>query len=205
MKRVIVGLAIVTVLWCSAAQADAIFTLGNHPQPDEQNILFNNNATGSTVSGVTDISDTIVDFSSTTDTLVVTAGGQAKVTALDNLINDIKITVPGATFLDLIINPFGIPAGSPSATVAVVTNDGIDSFTYSLGNGNNFLTITTSGGEIISSVTIDSAIGFEELRQPRISGLVSLTPEPATLLLLGSGLLGFGLLGFWGGRKKFKI
>lgn len=199
MKRVIVGLAILTVLWCSAAQADVIFTLGNNPQPDEENILFNQNDTGSTVSGVTNSSNMIVNFSSTTDNLIVTAGGQAKVTADDNLINNIRITFPGATFQDLIINPFvGTPGISVSATVEVVTNDMTDDFTYNLGNGNNFLTITTSGGELISRVTIDSTTGFEDLRQPRISG-VGIIPEPTTMLLLGSGLL--GLAGY--GRKKF--
>jgi len=136
MKRVIVGLAILTVLWCSAAQADVIFTLGNNPQPDEENILFNKNDTGSTVSGVTNSSNMIVNFSSTTDNLIVTAGGQAKVTADDNLINDIRITFPGVTFQDLIINPFvGTPGISVSATVEVVTNDMTDDFTYNLGNG----------------------------------------------------------------------
>ena len=55
-------------------------------------------------------------------------------------------------------------------------------FTYGRTQGDNFLTITTSGGEMISSVTTDSASGFQDLKQPRISGIsgVKIVPEPSS-------------------------
>jgi hypothetical protein len=55
-------------------------------------------------------------------------------------------------------------------------------------------------GETIESVTISSN-GFKEVKQINFSGegVVNVIPEPATMLLLGSGLL--GLAGY--GRKKF--
>jgi len=73
-----------------------------------------------------------------------------------------------------------------------MTNTGPFMFTYGDKHGNNFLTITTSGGEVINSVTIDSLGGFEDLKQPRISGIsgVTIVPEPPSMLLLGSALLG---------------
>jgi len=73
-----------------------------------------------------------------------------------------------------------------------------DGSTFSFGpygstHGNNFLTITTINNEAIASVRIDSAGGFDDLRQPRVSGIsgVVVVPEPSSLLLLGSGVLGF--------------
>ena len=41
-------------------------------------------------------------------------------------------------------------------------------------------------------MTIDSLGGFEDLKQPRISGIsgVTIVPEPPSMLLLGSALLG---------------
>jgi hypothetical protein len=65
-------LLIAIVALAAQAFGDAVFQLGNHPQPNEQNVLFTSDQTGSTVFGFTNQSNTQVQFSSTTDTLVVT-------------------------------------------------------------------------------------------------------------------------------------
>jgi PEP-CTERM motif len=195
MKRLFAAGILGVAISIAPVLADATITFapGNHPQPDEVNILFVD-STGNPVSGLA--GSLTVDFFSTTETNLVASGGQARVEASVGLINNISITVPGGTYTDLIINPFN--GGETSdAVVTVLASDGTFTFTYpALGPGNNFLTILASGGELILSTTIDSEGGFADLRQPRISGAALTTrpiPEPGSVLLLGSALAGLGL------------
>jgi hypothetical protein len=65
---------------CAGAHADIIFTIGNHPQPSEENVLLNNGTTGNQVTGVTNTTSKVVDFSST-QTITEPANGQARIEA----------------------------------------------------------------------------------------------------------------------------
>src|SRR5215469_8187296 len=86
------------------AQATIIFTPGNHPQPNESNILFGASETGTTITGGADGID--VQFSSLTgQTLEQKAKGQADIfNVTGGLLTSIEVTVPGHTFGDFILN-----------------------------------------------------------------------------------------------------
>jgi hypothetical protein len=69
------------------AGADNItFTLGNHPQPGEENVLMGSQRPLFLLVGFTNLSNTEVDFSS--NELIFSHGGQASIFASDGLIND---------------------------------------------------------------------------------------------------------------------
>ncbi|WP_447984045.1 PEP-CTERM sorting domain-containing protein [Nitrospira sp. Nam74] len=173
------------------------FTLGNNPQADEQNVLYSSSQTGTSITGLTNQTNTTVLFTSP-ETLQTTALGQSSLTATDGAINNVTITVPGRTYGDLILNPLVGAPGQQSvpATVSVLASSGTATFNYNLTQGNNFLTILAASGETISSTTITSSNGFTDLRQVRISGLSGTVPpgpgpavpEPASVLLVATGL-----------------
>jgi len=194
------GLAAIGLMSVTSVQAQVTFTLGNNPQPGEENILLNSGQTGATVTGTTQQSGILVQFASTTDTLTEPSNGQARVEAQDGVVNNITVSVPNGTFTDLIINPFiGGSNAPPNGTLDIVVNSsgGTQNFSYSIGNGQNFATFVADAGVTINSVTLSSTTGFVDLRQPRISGVAmgnpggGGVPEPGSLgLLVGVGITG---------------
>ncbi len=208
LKLLVLGV----VLSPLVSKADLVTTLGNNPQPNEQNVLFNTTQNGSTVNGATNITNTLVTFSSSTDTLGANANGQAVLRSgnpNDPLLNELMLTVPNGTFTDVILNP-QIPgpnsgiSGPFDLTITLNTTTG--TYTYSfpasgknaLGNGNNFVTFVATDGTMINSVELTSTSGFDSLTQVRLSGVVTETPEPASLLLLGFGMTALPFL-----RRRF--
>jgi len=196
-------------LGLNPARAGITFTLGNNPQPGEENVLLIKGEMGMTIFGTTNKSATTVEFSST-QTLLSLANGQARIEAVNGSgdqipLTNVAITAPGGSYRDLIFNPTitGTVGAPGPATVTVVANDGTFAFDYpgaGLGPGNNFLTITATGGEQILSTTITSPGGFSTLEEVRVSGIVGV-PEPSSVVLMGLGVMSLVGLGWWRRRR----
>lgn len=214
MKRFVLAICI-SLLTPVISRANIIFTLGNNPQPGEENVLLNSGATGSSVTGTLNQSGLEVNFTSVTQTLTAPSNGQARVEATNGgnqvPLRDISFSLAGGgTFTDAIFNPavVGTVGASGMVNIIVIPNDASGNpeaaalFSYMLGNGNNFLTVTTSDGETINSISISAAFGlttgFTDLRQVRISGASiptgTVPDNGSTLMLLGGSGLALGLL-----------
>ena len=191
-----------SLLSAQSANATIVFTDGNHPQTGESNILFGASESGSTITGEVDHSGIDVNFTSATQTLLQKAKGQADIfNSSGGLLTGITVTLGGDhTFGDFILNLQGL---NGDALITVIANDG--TFTHTLsagpGNGSNFLTTVAIDGESMTSISVSAPDGFTDFKQPRISEVSGFNPgpgpgvpEPATLALLGSALLGYGAM-----------
>jgi hypothetical protein len=181
----------------STASANIVFDPGNHPQANEENILFTGGETGLVLTdGQVDHTGAGVNFTTLGSPLQVLrqdSGGQAQIFCLLNCTDNSAIGGPNmdqqlssismragllngqaTAWTDAIIN---LENGLGTALVTVTDNFGAP-FTYVLGNGQNFLTMIAEpgSGEFITRIDVTNAItgdpfGFDQFKQPRVSGL----------------------------------
>jgi hypothetical protein len=197
----------------SSAPCFATFIVlsGNNPEPNEENILLNDDSVGMVLQGTTNQSNTVVEFESPSQFLASPAMGQARIEARessdidsDQVAIDDSITVslasPGLSFGDLIFNAFiggGLGDGGPLTIVvngfdssgdpvSTTFTEDSDGDPLALGNGANFFTVVAVDGQHITSVEIspDAGSSYADLRQIRISNII---PEPSSWLLLVFG------------------
>src|SRR5215210_690735 len=194
----------------STAWADPItITVGNPGNQDTDNVLFNNGSlihSGLLVQGDFNGSGAgfIVDFTSASGSgNLGVSGGQAVLvggTGNNPFSNTTVQLENGATFTKLILNidvtnGLQFPTSVQFTVNYTLAGGQVFNQVFSVDtNGQNFFGIEAAEGAVINSITVAGVNGttFQDINQWRVGGFapVNNVPEPASLFLLGSGLVG---------------
>jgi hypothetical protein len=180
-----------------ASPAQSVILFDPNPSGTGNNVGFNlqpPDQTGTTVFGnINDPSDTLVQFTST-QTLITPSAGQARIESVpDGVLNNLITTIPGFFFDAAVFNLDATDDGS--ANITALDQFGM-AFNFVLplsGSGQNFFTLTTAGGELISSISFTTSVGLDDVSQIRFGDIFPI-PVPPSIALFVTGLIGVGLL-----------
>ena len=194
----LVALAALGVGSAITAKADIIVMSGVNNQGTD-NVLLNTATNVPVVTGSLNQNSLTFGFqaTSTGGNLNADASGQAVITAAHSPFTNITFGLTdGATFTRAVFNLNSASDGTMTIRVTGINIDGgvFEEIVEVDAEGQNFFTVDAINGQLITSITLlaGSGVTFEDLRQVRIGGAAApgAIPEPATMILLGTGLAG---------------